>query len=144
MPRGLRFFSKPKPPRFEIGRMPPWATYETIKAQLLNDYQKLGPIDFLKRLKLEKSILEKYIKLDEKYRILGQSIAVDILGRTQSGQPITSKRWQTHREQLEAILPKSFQEQKDWLEARQILAQKLFPLAPPVYQSSDISDVRLA
>jgi hypothetical protein len=95
-------------------------------------------------LKLEKIILNKYKKLDEQYRILGRTFAEKFLARTQSGQPITSEGWQTSRHRLEAILPQSFQERIDWLEARQMLVPKLFSKVPPAHPSTDKSDVRLA
>ena len=131
MPRSTKFFKDIAKPTFLIGRLPASGTYEQIARELLDDNAKLGPDNLFKRMLLERVVLDDYLKKDEKYRSIAEKkISQAIIDRYESGHTITSTSWHSYGDDLHADRPTDwmkFQEQIDWLKARQSLYTKLWP-----------------
>ncbi|KTD17993.1 hypothetical protein [Legionella jordanis] len=126
----LRFFIKPSSrDNLRIGRMSAETPFQEIKTQLQQERQKLGDELLIEQLVEEGKILKKLEKKRQNYSELVKTATNNIVTRQMSHENAGGFFWQLQRQKLDAVLTQEqmsvLEEERDWLQARQKIAEEL-------------------
>ena len=123
-----------------LGRMSASTNYDFIRAELMKEHTRDGIVPVLNRLKAERNVLKDLQKQHDRYQAASCAAGYNLINRAQSGHSIGGIFWQTQRKTIEAIHPQNrveFNENLDWLKARQKIAKELFS-SYAVYDEDDL------